>query len=140
MSGCLACLRLCPRTRLRAHRDGRVRKTGSLPAYTRAATRNALIDWMRRHRNELDAVDQETLDRGLGSDEAVPDPVVQIQLRKALDSLSERHREVVEHIYLQGRTYEETARALERPAPDTEAPRGSPWPPCSSPWSCAPSP
>jgi RNA polymerase sigma-70 factor (ECF subfamily) len=99
----------------RAHRDGRIRDMDVLPAYLRRATRNALIDWIRRHRRDLDTADTETLEQTVASDESTLDPVLQIQLRKAVGALSERHREVVEQIYLPGRSYEETAKALDRP-------------------------
>ena len=38
-----------------------------------------------------------------------------LALRNALGHLSDRHREVVESIYLQGRTYDETAAELQKP-------------------------
>ena len=43
------------------------------------------------------------------------DPATQLALRKALSALSERHREVVERVYIQGLSYDETASDLGKP-------------------------
>jgi RNA polymerase sigma-70 factor (ECF subfamily) len=99
----------------RAHRDGKMREASAFPGFVRTTTRNAFIDWTRRHGREVDLPDDDVVahvDRQV----ARPlDPATQQALRNALSALSERHREVVERIYLENLSYDETAAALNRP-------------------------
>lgn len=99
----------------RAHRDGRVREANAIPAFVRTTTRNAFIDWTRRHGREVDLPDEDVVARVDGQGERPLDPATQQALRNALAALSDRHREVVERLYLENLSYEETASALNRP-------------------------
>lgn len=99
----------------RAHRDGKIREAAAFPGFLRTTTRNAYIDWTRRHARELDLSDEAIAAAGDKSEERPLDPALQLVLRNALDSLSDRHREVIERLYLQNLSYDETARALDRP-------------------------
>ena len=98
----------------RSHRDGKIRNYAAFPGFVRVMTRNTVIDMARRRRDEassdvIEEVEDTTLEgTALGVGE-------KLALRNALGQLSDRHREVVEAIYLEGRTYEETAAQLEKP-------------------------
>jgi RNA polymerase sigma-70 factor (ECF subfamily) len=100
----------------RAHRDGRIRDYEGFPGFVRTSTRNAFVDWVRSHRREADVPDDAVLalhdEQGA---ERPPDPGLQLVLRRALDALPERHREVVTCLYLEGLSYDETAEKLGRP-------------------------
>ncbi len=99
----------------RAHRDGKLREAGAFPGFVRTTTRNAYIDWTRRHHREVDLPDDDVVARAdLQSDRPL-DPATQQALRNALETLSDRHREVVERIYLENLSYDEAAAALNRP-------------------------
>lgn len=99
----------------RAHRDGRIRDAAAVPAFVRTTTRNAFIDWTRKHGREVDLPDEAVLANADDRSERPLDPATQQALRSALASLSDRHREVVERIYLENLSYDETAAALGRP-------------------------
>lgn len=101
----------------RAHRDGKLREAQAFPAFVRTTTRNAYIDWTRRHAREVDLDDEAVVaNADADAQSARPlDPATQQVLRNALASLSDRHREVVERIYLENLSYDETAEALGRP-------------------------
>ena len=98
----------------RSHRDGKIRNYAAFPGFVRVMTRNTVIDMARRRRDEASSdlieeiEDPMTKGTGLGVGET-------LALRNALGQLSDRHREVVEAIYLQGRTYDEAAAALQKP-------------------------
>ena len=100
----------------RAHRDGKIRERKGVGAFIRTTTRNAFIDWKRSHHREVDlgedAVQAQADDPG---EELALDPGTQLVLRRAIEGLSDRHREVIESLYLQGNSYDETARHLDRP-------------------------
>jgi RNA polymerase sigma-70 factor (ECF subfamily) len=99
----------------RAHRDGKVRDSGAIPGFIRTTTRNAFIDWTRRHGREVDLADEDVVAHADRQLDRPLDPATQQALRNALSALSERHREVVERIYLENLSYDETAAALNRP-------------------------
>lgn len=99
----------------RAHRDGRVREAAAFPGFVRTTTRNAFIDWTRKHGREVDLPDEAVVANADGSGERPLDPATQQALRKALAALPDRHREVVERIYLENLSYDEAAAALGRP-------------------------
>jgi RNA polymerase sigma-70 factor (ECF subfamily) len=99
----------------RAHRDGRVRDASAFPGFVRTTTRNAFIDWTRKHGREVDLPDEAVVANADAQGERPLDPAVQQALRNALATLSDRHREVVERIYLENLSYDETAAALNRP-------------------------
>jgi RNA polymerase sigma-70 factor (ECF subfamily) len=99
----------------RAHRDGKVREPAAFPGFVRTTTRNAFIDWTRKHGREVDLPDEAVLANADAQGERPLDPATQQALRNALASLSERHREVVERIYLENLSYDEAAAALNRP-------------------------
>ncbi len=98
----------------RSHRDGKIRNYAAFPGFVRVMTRNTVIDMARRRRDEASSdVIEEVEDTTLkGTTLGVGE---KLALRNALGQLSDRHREVVEAIYLEGRTYEETAAQLEKP-------------------------
>ena len=96
----------------RAHRDGKIRDAAAVPQYLRQTTRNALVDWLRTNQRQADLPIDDTEPP---APEDPVEPATRIALRDALSRLSERHREVVEHIYLRGLSYDETAAALDRP-------------------------
>jgi RNA polymerase sigma-70 factor (ECF subfamily) len=98
----------------RAHRDGKIRDYRALPGFVRTLTRNAVIDAQRKRQPDLgkEADDVERL--AVAPDDSL-DPGTQLALRNALGQLEERHREVVERLYLQGMSYDETAADLDRP-------------------------
>jgi RNA polymerase sigma-70 factor (ECF subfamily) len=98
----------------RAHRDGKIRDPRALPGYVRTLTRNAVIDALRKRQPDLEKEDGD-LERTTAAPEDALDPGTQLALRNALATLSERHREVVERLYLQGLSYDETAEDLGRP-------------------------
>ncbi len=99
----------------RAHRDGKVREAAAIPGFVRTTTRNAYIDWTRRHGRELDLSDDDVVAHVDRQAERPLDPATQQALRNALATLSDRHREVVERIYLENLSYDETAATLNRP-------------------------
>lgn len=98
----------------RAHRDGKIRDYRVLPGFVRTLTRNAVIDALRKRQPDLgkEADDVERL--AVAPDNSL-DPGTQLALRNALGQLDERHREVVERLYLKGMSYDETAADLGRP-------------------------
>jgi len=100
----------------RTHRDGKIRDQRGVPAFVRTTTRNAFIDWQRKHHREVD-LDDEALESASedGATDRPLDPGTQIALRKAIDMLPDRHREVVFCLFLEGRSYDETAEHLGRP-------------------------
>lgn len=98
----------------RSHRDGKIRDPRALPGFVRTLTRNAVIDAQRKKQPELGQEDDE-VERRAEESEPPLDPGTQIALRNALDRLPERHREVVERLYLKGLSYDETAAELDRP-------------------------
>jgi RNA polymerase sigma-70 factor (ECF subfamily) len=98
-----------------AYSKGKIRDPKAFVGYSRTITRNVFVDSIRRHHREDDAPIDDDFDQTIPSEEPRPDPGTQIALRKALASLPERHRQVIERIYLQGYSYEETARDLDRP-------------------------
>lgn len=99
----------------RAHRDGKLREANAFPGFVRTTTRNAFIDWTRRHGREVDLPDEDVIGEVDRQSDRPLDPATQQALRNALSSLSERHREVVERIYLENLSYDEAATALNRP-------------------------
>lgn len=99
----------------RAHRDGRIREAAAVPGFLRTTTRNAFIDWTRKHGREVDLPDDAVLASADDRSERPLDPSTQQALRNALESLPDRHREVVQRIYLENLSYDETAAALGRP-------------------------
>ncbi len=97
----------------RAHRDGKIRERRALPGFVRTTTRNAFIDWQRAHHREVDLPDDALEDE---ADRApAVDPALRLALQQAIGGLADRHREVIESLYLEGRSYDETARHLGRP-------------------------
>ncbi len=98
----------------RAHRDGKIREYRALPGFVRTLTRNAVIDALRKRQPELEKEDGE-LERTTAAPAEGLDPGTQLALRNAMARLSERHREVVERLYLRGLSYDETAKELGRP-------------------------
>jgi RNA polymerase sigma-70 factor (ECF subfamily) len=98
-----------------AYRDEKIRDPKAFAGFSRTVTRNVLVDTLRRHRRaDSDPMDEE-FERRVAAEETGPDPGTRIALRDALAKLPERHREVIERIYLRGLTYDETARELDRP-------------------------
>ena len=98
----------------RSHRDGKIRDYRALPGFVRTLTRNAVIDVHRKKQPDLGREDDE-VERQAEAPSSGLDPGVQIALRNAMSELSERHREVVERVYLRGLSYDETAADLGRP-------------------------
>jgi RNA polymerase sigma-70 factor (ECF subfamily) len=98
----------------RSHRDGKIRDYAAFPGFLRVMTRNTVIDAARRRRDEASSDVIEEIEDPLtkGTTLGVAETLA---LRNALGHLSDRHREVVESIYLEGRTYDETAAALQKP-------------------------
>ena len=98
----------------RSHRDGKIRNYAAFPGFVRVMTRNTVIDMARRRRDEaasdvIEEVEDPTVSSpSLGVGET-------LALRNALGQLSDRHREVVEAIYLEGKTYDEAAAELQKP-------------------------
>ena len=99
----------------RAHRDGKVREPAAFPGFVRTTTRNAFIDWTRKHGREVDLPDEAVVANADARGERPLDPATQQALRNALATLSDRHREVVERLYLEDLSYDETAEVLNRP-------------------------
>lgn len=99
----------------RAHRDGRIREAAAVPGFLRTTARNAFIDWTRKHGREVDLPDEAVLASADDRSERPLDPATQQALRNALVSLSDRHRQVIERIYLDDLSYDEAATALGRP-------------------------
>lgn len=98
----------------RSHRDGRIREYAALPAFVRTLTRNAFLDVVRKRAPHPES-EPGVIERTATSDPVGPDVGTQLALRKAVEHLSPRHREVVERLYLQGLSYDETAAELGRP-------------------------
>ena len=100
----------------RAYSDGKIREAPAVPAFVRTTTRNAFVDWARKHRREIDLPDEElTRDLAEPDPERRLDPGLELVLRNAVDALEERHQDVVRCLYLEGLSYDETAARLERP-------------------------
>jgi RNA polymerase sigma-70 factor (ECF subfamily) len=98
----------------RSHRDGKIRDYRALPGFVRTLTRNAVIDALRKRQPDL-AKEGDEVERVATAPAPGLDPGTQIALRNALAGLSEKHREVVERLYLQGMSYDEVADDLSRP-------------------------
>jgi RNA polymerase sigma-70 factor (ECF subfamily) len=98
----------------RNHRDGRIRDYRALPGFVRTLTRNAVVDAHRKRQPDLARGENEIEERAEAASTQL-DPGTQLALRNALSQLPERHREVVERVYLQGLSYDETAEDLGRP-------------------------
>lgn len=99
----------------RNHRDGKIRDYPALPGFVRTLTRNAVIDAHRKRQPDLGKTDDEVERRAQAAPTDALDPGTRLALRNALSRLDERHREVVERLYLEGLSYDETAKALDRP-------------------------
>jgi RNA polymerase sigma-70 factor, ECF subfamily len=98
----------------RAHRDGKIRDYRALPGFVRTLTRNAVIDALRKRQPDLGKEADDVERVAISPDDSL-DPGTQLALRNAMGQLEERHREVVERVYLQGMSYDETAADLGRP-------------------------
>jgi RNA polymerase sigma-70 factor (ECF subfamily) len=98
----------------RSHRDGKIRDYRAFAGFVRTMTRNVVIDAARKRREDLssEAVEATPDPLSAGGELGVGDLMA---LRDALSRLSDRHREVVETIYLGGMSYEEAAEALQKP-------------------------
>jgi RNA polymerase sigma-70 factor (ECF subfamily) len=98
----------------RSHRDGKIRDYRAFAGFVRTMTRNVVIDAARKRREDLssEAVEAAPDPLSAGGELGVGDLMA---LRDALSRLSDRHREVVETIYLGGMSYEEAAEALQKP-------------------------
>ncbi len=98
----------------RSHRDRKIRDYRALPGFVRMLTRNAVVDAHRKKQPDL-GKEEDEVERRAEAPSATLDPATQLALRKALSALSERHREVVERVYIQGLSYDETASDLGKP-------------------------
>jgi RNA polymerase sigma-70 factor (ECF subfamily) len=103
---------------LRTARSGRLRERRAFVNYVGRATRNALLDHLaeRAKPGSADAVGDpemaETLRARIRAEENRREPGVLIDLQRGLDALPDRHRRVVEAIYLRGHSYAEAAELL----------------------------
>ena len=98
----------------RSHRDRKIRDYRALPGFVRMLTRNSVIDAHRKKQPDL-GKEEDEVERRAQAPSATLDPAAQLALRKALSALSERHREVVERVYIHGLSYDETALDLQKP-------------------------
>lgn len=90
-------------------------------SYLGTITRNKLSDWISKHRragSDSFLGDQETalaiLDK-LSADDSHQQKDDLLDLRNALETLPEREKNVITHIYIQGHSYEEAASLLAMP-------------------------
>ena len=97
--------------------DG-LRSPGAFVGYVATVTRNALVDWIRKNR-----ITAPLRGAGWAGREAFAtaaparrdDPDLMLDLERGLARLPKPEREVLDAIYLEGRTYEEAAKRLEIP-------------------------
>jgi len=98
-------------------RKGALREPQAFISYTGTITRNKLNDWLQRNRRNTAPAPPHGADAAdLDPPQAAPaDPDIRIDLQRALDELPERHRQVMETVYLQGQTYDDASRRLGMP-------------------------
>jgi RNA polymerase sigma-70 factor (ECF subfamily) len=99
----------------RAYQKREIADPRAFVAFAGVITRNTLIDWGRRQQRVRPGEEDPVQPWAHGQADAGLDPATRLGLEKALAELPERHREVIEEIYLKGRSYEETAQSLRRP-------------------------
>ena len=97
-----------------------IREPRAVLGFIGSVTRNKLNDWLRRNRHSAMAGttdDPEALAAVTADTEEPPllDRDARLDLEQALQRLPERQRQVVEHLYILGHSYEEAARKLELP-------------------------
>jgi RNA polymerase sigma-70 factor (ECF subfamily) len=100
---------------LGAARQGAIRDPRAFIGYCSVVTRNMVarrLQQTRRARERDGHAEPEELAEPERRDQ---DPELRIDLLRALELLPEKHRRVVEAIYLEGRSYEDAASALELP-------------------------
>lgn len=107
---------------LRAEAERAIRDPRAFVAYTGTVTRRALIDWVRKNGKGESA---QPLSGAAGREREPADPAAQLErgrdpdlrldLDRALGALPEVQRRVLHALYLEGRSYEEAARALAMP-------------------------
>jgi RNA polymerase sigma-70 factor (ECF subfamily) len=103
---------------LRTAQSGRLREGRAFVNYVGRATRNALLDHLaeRAKPGSADAVGDPEMAEAVRvrvcAEESRREPGVLIDLQRGLDALPDRHRCVVEAIYLQGHSYAEAAELL----------------------------
>ena len=88
------------------HQDGSIREPDAFIGLTDTITRNCFLDVIKKENRQAD------LPSRLEPDDPPSDPDVLVDLWHALQDLPRELREVVEAIYLQGRSYEEAAKLL----------------------------
>jgi len=92
-------------------RRGMLRDPRAFVGYTQTITRRRVLHWLEQHGRAPAAQDLEQLESTLSA--AVGhDPELCLDLERALEDLPASCRQVVEHTYLGGRTYDETAALL----------------------------
>lgn len=98
---------------IRNIRTGQLREPDAFVGYLGAITRNKLADWLNAHRHVADTS---------GHSLHIPDPAstlrdedLLLDLQRALDELDQRHRKVIETIYIAGYSYEQAAQRLGMP-------------------------
>jgi RNA polymerase sigma factor (sigma-70 family) len=106
---------------IRSARRGAIRDPRAFVSYTGTVTRNELNDWIRQRKKpgsaDLLGDPEAAIAAGEGG-EAAPrhrDPDLLVDLSRALESLPEKQRHVMEAVYFQGMSYEEAARHLGMP-------------------------
>jgi RNA polymerase sigma factor (sigma-70 family) len=99
-------------------RRGAIREPKAFVSFTGTVTRNKLADWSRQAQKpgEPDEVgDPETAEAAHPSRKPGPEEAIQIDLKRALEALPEKLRQVIDAVYLQGHSYEAAAAQLGLP-------------------------
>ena len=100
-------------------RRDRIREPRAVLGFIATLTRNKLTDWLRRNRHsamtEATGDPEALAEAGEGDDRPWLDRETRLDLEQALQRLPDRQRQVIEHVYLLGHSYEDAARALALP-------------------------
>ncbi len=98
------------------YRGDRLRAPEAFVAFVGAVVRNSIRDWIRKGRKADRSGVGENIDeleeRLLADERRDSDPQVRVDLGKALGSLPDRERAVIEALYLQGHSYAEAADVI----------------------------
>ena len=89
-------------------RRGAIREPRAFISYTGTTTRNLFLDWKRRETK----LESKELSEPLEADDGLTDPDTLLDLQRVIDDLPDEQRGMVEAIYFQGHSYEETAKLL----------------------------
>lgn len=106
---------------IEAVRADRIRAAGAFVNYTGATTRYKLREWIRKKHKPGSPDHAGDPEQATRSDPALlerrraDDPDLRFDMERALETLPERERNVIELIYLRGHSYKEASDRLDMP-------------------------